>query len=185
MGQRLPVRRLAGPERPRRGARIRRVLPARSSPPPTSPAPPRSSPRRRDCSAREADAVRYGALAAEVRQAFASEYVTGAGRMMSDAPTAYALALEFALLPDQAQRAHAGKRLAGLVRAGGYKIGTGFVGTPLICDALAETGHLDAAYRLLLQTEQPSWLHPVTQGATTIWSGGTVCCPTARSTPAA
>ncbi|WP_216587969.1 alpha-L-rhamnosidase [Streptomyces brasiliscabiei] len=132
---------------------------------------------------READAVRYGALAAEVRQAFASEYVTGAGRMMADAPTAYALALQFALLPDQAQRAHAGKRLAGLVRAGGYKISTGFVGTPLICDALAETGHLDAAYRLLLQTEQPSWLHPVTQGATTIWERWDSLLPDGKVNP--
>ena len=51
----------------------------------------------------------------------------------------------------------------------GYRIGTGFVGTPIIQDALTQTGHLDTARRLLVQTENPSWLYPVTMGATTIW----------------
>ncbi|MFD9195323.1 family 78 glycoside hydrolase catalytic domain [Streptomyces phaeochromogenes] len=118
---------------------------------------------------RAEDAARYRVLADEIRAAFQAEYVTAAGRMMSDAPTAYALALQFALLPGPEQRARAGNRLAELVRAGGYKIATGFVGTPLICDALTDTGHADIAYRLLMQTECPSWLYPVTMGATTIW----------------
>ncbi|MGW3567521.1 glycoside hydrolase family 78 protein [Streptomyces sp. NPDC000941] len=118
---------------------------------------------------RTEDAERYPALADEIRAAFRAEYVTGAGRMMSDAPTAYALALCFGLLDAGAQRGRAGDRLAQLVRGNGYKIATGFVGTPLICDALTRTGHADTAYRLLLQRECPSWLYPVTMGATTIW----------------
>ncbi|GAA1773683.1 family 78 glycoside hydrolase catalytic domain [Nonomuraea bangladeshensis] len=115
------------------------------------------------------DAAPHRELADQVRRAFAAEYVTASGRLLSDSPTAYALALEFALLPEPGQRARAASRLVELVRAGGYKIATGFVGTPLICDALAEAGETEAAYRLLLQRECPSWLYPVTQGATTIW----------------
>jgi len=118
---------------------------------------------------RDADADRYARLAARTRTAFAAEYVTPAGRMMSDAPTAYALALQFDLVDDAVLRAALGRRLAGLVREGGYRIGTGFVGTPLVADALTSTGHLDAAERLLTQTECPSWLYPITQGATTVW----------------
>jgi alpha-L-rhamnosidase len=111
---------------------------------------------------------KYSSLATKVRAAFAREYVTPNGRMMNDAETAYALALVFDLLtPDQRQRA--GDRLAELVRGSGYHIRTGFVGTPLICDALCSTGHYAIAYRLLLQQECPSWLYPVTMGATTIW----------------
>jgi alpha-L-rhamnosidase len=34
---------------------------------------------------------------------------------------------------------------------------------------LTRTGHLDAAYALLMQRECPSWLYPVTMGATTVW----------------
>ncbi|MFF5965139.1 family 78 glycoside hydrolase catalytic domain [Streptomyces collinus] len=131
----------------------------------------------------DAQAQRYAALAAETRSAFAAEYVTGTGRMMSDAPTAYALALQFALLPEPAQREHAARRLADLVRFGGHRISTGFVGTPLICDALTETGHLDSAYKLLMEKGQPSWLYPVTQGATTIWERWDSLLPDGKVNP--
>jgi alpha-L-rhamnosidase len=114
------------------------------------------------------DAERYRGVADEVRQAFVREYVTGAGRLLSDTPTAYALALTFDLLPP-ALRDPAGRRLAALVRENGYRIATGFVGTPIVLDALTSTGHDAAAGRLLLQTACPSWLYPVTMGATTIW----------------
>jgi alpha-L-rhamnosidase len=111
----------------------------------------------------------YEALAEKARTAFVREYVTPAGRLMNDAETAYALAIAFDLLPTAEQRQHAGDRLAELARDSGYQIRTGFVGTPLICDALCSTGHFQAAYRLLMQRECPSWLYPVTMGATTVW----------------
>lgn len=118
---------------------------------------------------RTAEEERYLKLAGEVREAFNREYVTPNGRVLSDSSTAYALALQFALLPTEVQRQHAGKRLAALVRASGYRISTGFVGTPLICDALCSVGQQDAAFRLLTTRDCPSWLYPVTMGATTIW----------------
>lgn len=117
----------------------------------------------------ELDAATYASLAERGRAAFVAEYVTPAGRMMSDAPTAYALALEFDLVRDPALRQALADRLAAVVREGGYRIATGFVGTPLVTDALTAGGQLPAAERLLLQTESPSWLYPVTMGATTIW----------------
>ena len=46
---------------------------------------------------------------------------------------------------------------------------TGFVGTPLLCKTLAAHGYQDLAFMLLNRKEYPSWLYPVTQGATTIW----------------
>ena len=118
---------------------------------------------------RDDDRRRYGELAADAKRAFAREYVTPGGRLLSDAPTAYAMALVWDLLPGPQQRAHAGRRLADLVRAAGFRIATGFVGTPLITDALTLAGETDVAYRLLLQRACPSWLYPVTMGATTIW----------------
>jgi alpha-L-rhamnosidase len=111
----------------------------------------------------------YGELAGRVRTAFAREYVTAGGRVLSDAPTAYALALQWALLPTEGQRREAGRRLADLVRTAGFRISTGFVGTPLMTDALTDAGEPELAYRLLLQTGCPSWLYPVTMGATTVW----------------
>jgi alpha-L-rhamnosidase len=114
-------------------------------------------------------ARRYRGIAEQVREAFLREFVTESGRMLSDAQTGYALGIMFGLARDAAQVHAMGDRLAHLVRAAGYRIGTGFVGTPLITDALTRTGHVDAAARLLTQTETPSWLFPVTMGATTIW----------------
>jgi len=46
---------------------------------------------------------------------------------------------------------------------------TGFVGTPLLCSTLSDIGRDDLAFKLLNRKEFPSWLYPVTQGATTIW----------------
>ena len=117
----------------------------------------------------DADAERrYGALATRARERFVDEYVTPNGRLAYPAPTAYALALAFDLLPVQL-RQRAGDLLASQVAADGFRIGTGFLGTPLVCDALAETDNHGTAWELLLQTECPSWLYPVTIGATTIW----------------
>ncbi|MEZ4684097.1 MAG: alpha-L-rhamnosidase C-terminal domain-containing protein [Caldilineaceae bacterium] len=118
---------------------------------------------------KEHDHQRYAEIAAKAKAAFAHEYITPAGRMMCDAETAYAMAIMFDLFDTPEQRQRAGDRLAELVRGSGYQIRTGFVGTPLICDALCATGHHAAAYRLLKQEECPSWLYPVTMGATTIW----------------
>lgn len=115
------------------------------------------------------EAEHYLNLAAKVREGFSNEYVTFNGRIMNDATTAYSLALEFALLSTLEQRKQAGKRLVQLVRESGYHISTGFVGTPLICDALSNIGEHEAAFRLITQRENPSWLYPVTMGATTIW----------------
>ena len=115
------------------------------------------------------DALRYAQIAGEARAAFAHEYVAPSGRVSSDSQTGYALALQFDLLADDKQRMHAGERLATSVRRAGHKIATGFVGTPIVCDALCSAGYASTAYQLLLQEDCPSWLYPVLHGATTIW----------------
>ncbi|MFT3887727.1 MAG: family 78 glycoside hydrolase catalytic domain [Arachnia sp.] len=118
---------------------------------------------------RTADAERYARLAGEVTAAFRAEYTRPDGLMTSDAQTAYALAIEFGLFADDAERDRWGDRLAALVRGSGHRISTGFAGTPVICDALTHTGHLDDAYGLLLERACPSWLYTVLSGGTTIW----------------
>jgi alpha-L-rhamnosidase len=117
---------------------------------------------------RQEDAEHFASLAERTRAAFNKHYVKPEGIIHSDAETPYALAIVFDLLDPEDEQL-AGKRLAELVAKSGYHIQTGFAGTPFIMHALTDTGHLDTAYRLLLQTECPSWLYPVTMGATTIW----------------
>ena len=117
---------------------------------------------------RDEDAEYFDSLAERTRIAFNDHYVKPEGHIHSDAETTYALAIVFGLL-DPEEEQFAGNRLDELVAKSGYHIQTGFAGTPFLTHALTKTGHLDTAYRLLLQTECPSWLYPVTMGATTIW----------------
>jgi len=50
-----------------------------------------------------------------------------------------------------------------------YTITTGFSGTPNILPALSRAGRNEEAFRMFTCTELPSWLYPVTKGATSIW----------------
>ena len=88
--------------------------------------------------------------------------------MGENTQTAYALAIAFDLLPDSLVSA-AAERLAASVRSRGMHLTTGFLGTPQLLPVLSATGHLDVAYELLLQRSYPSWLYPITRGATTMW----------------
>lgn len=115
------------------------------------------------------DEAHFEALAARVRAAFAEHYVGTDGTIRSDCTTVYALAIAFDLLATPELREFAGNRLAELVRDNNHRVSTGFAGTPFITHALTDTGHVDEAYRLLLEEGCPSWLYPVTMGATTVW----------------
>ncbi|MDR2895641.1 MAG: glycoside hydrolase family 78 protein [Propionibacteriaceae bacterium] len=113
-------------------------------------------------------AQRYGELNSRVRLAFQEAYVSERGIVAGDTATGYALAICFGLLsPEQAD--YAGRRLSLIAAANDYAISTGFAGTPFIHDALTRTGHVDAAYRILLSPACPSFLYPVRMGATTTW----------------
>ena len=113
------------------------------------------------------DAERYQQLFENVRAAFQREFVTPRGRVTSDTQTSYVLALSFDLLPGD-QRATAARRLVNDVRERGH-LTTGFLGTPDLTHVLADHGYRAEAFDLLFRTEYPSWLYPVTRGATTIW----------------
>jgi alpha-L-rhamnosidase len=117
---------------------------------------------------RTGDAAHFAELAERTKTAFNDHYVSDDGTIRSDAQTVYSLAIVFGLLADKTALL-AGKRLADLVAESGHRIQTGFAGTPYVLDALSTTGHLDEAYRLLLQRECPSWLYTVMMGATTMW----------------
>lgn len=123
------------------------------------------------------DAKKYSDAAAAQRAKFQHEYVSRSGRVVCESQTAYALAIVFKLLDIDAatngtkntQLSVASAALAHVVEQDRFNIGTGFVGTPIICDALVQAGHLDKAYKMLLNESCPSWLYPITMGATTTW----------------
>ncbi len=113
------------------------------------------------------DAEEYTRLLSHIKKAFVREYVTPNGRVISDTQTAYVLALKFDLLPDSLRK-DAIEQLVKDIDERGH-LTTGFLGTPQINPVLSNNGRTDVAYRLLLHKKYPSWLYPVTMGATTIW----------------
>jgi alpha-L-rhamnosidase len=115
-----------------------------------------------------ADEATYTALLQKIKAAFLKEYVTPNGRLVSGTQTAYVLALNFDMLPENLRK-QAAERLAENVKSYNTHLTTGFLGTPYLCHVLTRFGYTDLAYSLLLQQDYPSWLYPVKMGATTIW----------------
>ena len=113
------------------------------------------------------DQAKYEALLDRIKAAFVKEFVTPEGRVGENTQTAYVLALHFNLLPKEL-RPRAAERLAAEIRQRKH-LTTGFLGTPYLLHVLSDSGYLDLAYMLLERKEYPSWLYPVTKGATTIW----------------
>lgn len=114
------------------------------------------------------DAKYYGDVAAKARKAYMDEFVTPNGLISSDTQTAYVLALTFNILPEHLKQ-KAIDRLVDNIKRYKDHITTGFLGTPHICNVLTDGGRTDVAYKLLLQKTCPSWIYPVSMGATTIW----------------
>lgn len=120
----------------------------------------------------EARAAYYLHLRDKIIAHWRERYLREDGLLQEDTQTGYLLALAFALVDAEKEPALVDGfrvRLRQKIVENGYKLSTGFVGTGILCQTLGENGMNDLAYSLLLQTEDPSWLYSVLQGATTIW----------------
>lgn len=114
-------------------------------------------------------ASKYAKEAEVLKSIFQSKYITPNGNLMSNTQTALSLAIRFSLYPHRSQLTTAAEQLAKLVRSSRFHIATGFAGTPEIAHALTATCQPQLAYRMLLEKTVPSWIYPITMGATTIW----------------
>ena len=117
---------------------------------------------------RAEEAAKYEKLFQDIKAAFNQRYVAADGRIRGNTQTAYAMALKFDLLP-QDLRPKAAEYLERDINAKGGHLSTGFLGVGYLLPVLTQSGKADTAYRLLLQDTFPSWLFPVSHGATTIW----------------
>jgi alpha-L-rhamnosidase len=116
---------------------------------------------------KEQDVKDYAELMKNIKNVFQKEFITQTGRVASNTQTAYVLALDFNLIPENL-KAEAAKRLADDVDKFEH-ITTGFLGASRVCKTLTDHGYNDLAFMLLFNRKYPSWLYPVTKGATTIW----------------
>jgi alpha-L-rhamnosidase len=138
---------------------------------------------------RKEDEAKYAAVFEKIRAAFVKTYVrddgfvAGADNSPSpfgqinnpnakshggDTQTGYVLALHMNLLPAEL-RAKAAAKLAAKIEGNRGLLATGFLGTPYLLEELTKAGYTRLAYKLLLNTEYPSWGYLVGHGATTMW----------------
>lgn len=114
------------------------------------------------------DAEYYKKLHKNIIDAFRKEYITKNGRLVCETQTGMLLALKFNLIEEE-HRNDLVKRLVENIERHNMQMVTGFVGASYLCPVLTDSGCHEIAGKLLLQTDYPSWLYPVTKGATTIW----------------
>jgi len=115
-------------------------------------------------------------LLGKIQGAVREEYVSDDGDVRGDLMGLYVMVL-YADIVEGALRERVAEKLARMIEENGYRLDTGFVSTPHLLDMLVDHGYRDLAYRLLFQTESPSWLYMVENGATSIWENWEAVTP--------
>lgn len=110
----------------------------------------------------------YSQQSQDILNAIRKEYFTSTGRLAIDTQTAYALALQYNIIPEN-QRKKIVQALVDRLHKDNDHLKTGFVGTPFILRALSENGRHDLAMKIFFNEDYPSWLYAVKMGATTVW----------------
>jgi flavodoxin len=101
------------------------------------------------------------------KQAYQELVTTASYPLDTDRQARLVRPLAFDLLT-QEQTSFAKKRLITALENYGWRLGTGFLSTPLILDVLTDID-IRAAYKLLENEQIPGWLSMPRHGATTIW----------------
>ncbi len=114
------------------------------------------------------DAARYRDEAARIKDAFNRRFVKDDGSILGDTQAGYALALHMGILPPGLEDQAFNKLVEAIERRKGV-LTTGFHSTLPMMEVLTQRGRNDLAYKLLLNTDFPSWGYTIENGATTIW----------------
>ena len=112
------------------------------------------------------DAVFYREKAKKIKAIYEKYFINEQGSIEPGHQAAYVRALAFDLCGEK--RALVEEQLVKEIEANNYCLNTGFLSTPFLLPVLCDMGRVDLAFRILEQTENPSWLHPILLGATTI-----------------
>ncbi|TSD66261.1 Bacterial alpha-L-rhamnosidase [Inquilinus sp. KBS0705] len=116
-----------------------------------------------------ADAAKYTALAAKIKNAFNDKYLNEqTGNYNKGLQTELAVPLYWGLVPD-AFKAKISKRLAERVEADNFHLDVGILGGKAILGALSDNGYPDVAYKIASQETYPSWGWWMVNGATTLY----------------
>lgn len=121
---------------------------------------------------KQEDAKTYRGYCEKIQAAILAKQLTGPGQFGDGRQSTLAVPLAFGIIPDDKKPVLA-QALAASVAEGGFFPRTGFLGTAALLPVLSESGHNEVAGKLALQEGDPSWLHMVKSGFTTVterWS---------------
>lgn len=110
----------------------------------------------------------YSQLYESIKEAYIKRFFDEDDNLTSETQTAQVISLYFDLVPEKYKEKVA-KKLVELIEKKNTHLDTGFLGTPYICHVLSDNGYKEIAYKLLFNTDYPSWLYQVERGATTMW----------------
>ena len=122
----------------------------------------------------EADKKRYAFYAEKTKEAYRALRERAEYTLDTDRQAMLVRPLYLGLF-DEKRTEYAQKRLIKALENYGWRIGTGFLSTPLILDVLTAIGP-EYAYRLLEKEEMPGWLFMPKSGATTVWESWEGTC---------
>ena len=117
---------------------------------------------------RDEDAAYYGGMSGKMKTAIQKGVMDEDGNMPGDLMGAYAMPLYYGLVPEHLKQKFADNLVRKIEENDGC-LDVGFLGIPILQDALCQIGRTDLAYDLLFNEKAPSWLYEVKHGATTIW----------------
>ncbi len=109
----------------------------------------------------------YREVADHVKRVFNKYFIHDDGMIQKGRQAPHVRALAFGIVSEE-NRSKVASYLNKVIVNCGYKLNTGFLSTPFILNVLVNHGYTETAFNLLEQTENPSWLKPVKDGATTI-----------------
>ncbi|MBQ7374177.1 MAG: family 78 glycoside hydrolase catalytic domain [Clostridia bacterium] len=112
----------------------------------------------------EENAKKYQEIFQNSKKAFRDNYLIN-GKIKGDSQTIYALSLSVGFVSADEIK----ESFVKSIRNADWKLTTGFIGVKYLLPALCEIGEVDLAYKIIKQTEYPSWGYTIEQGATTIW----------------
>jgi alpha-L-rhamnosidase len=116
---------------------------------------------------KEKDKEQFEKLANKTKAAYSALRNSVSCPLNTNRPAMLVRPLYFGLL-EPVQKKEAQKLLVKSLEDYGWRIGTGFLSTPLILDVLTEI-NIEYAYKLLENEEMPGWLFMPKKGATTVW----------------
>ena len=116
---------------------------------------------------KDEDAERYAALSEIIKAAYDKYLIGDDGEIQKGHQAAYIRALALDMV-SEAKKPLVIAQLKKELEAADYHLNTGFLSTVYLLPTLCDNGLVDEAFRILEQTTAPSWLHPITLGATTM-----------------